>query len=328
MLSSDILDNILTGSEEDAWGQILAELEGIFSPDFESSAVQEIIKREKSISHLETLLSGACWDIWSSFERVVPKTSQLLVDFWNAQQTGKAILILDGLSLREMPFLLDEARKRGYIIHQSKIVGSELPSETTFFAKSLGFSQRSSLENNGFGTTHFFQGAKTDCVDLPWRDCMSLINAEPNWVLWHTWFDDRIHECSEPGKGLRELSMKSEEHFTSNDFWSLVDRLATGRQLIITSDHGYAATGEFINANEEQTNYLRTLYKSKRFTKAEDSNSKWISPIDLCLESKHGSFRYVLGRRKWKSSGGYPTLAHGGLSLMETLVPFIEFGSR
>jgi len=30
------------------------------------------------------------------------------------------------------------------------------------------------------------------------------------------------------------------------------------------------------------------------------------------------------GRKKWKSQGGYPTLTHGGLSLLEMAVPYLE----
>ncbi len=38
----------------------------------------------------------------------------------------------------------------------------------------------------------------------------------------------------------------------------------------------------------------------------------------------HADAAFSLGRRKWKSQGGYPTLTHGGLSLLEVAVPFIE----
>ena len=34
----------------------------------------------------------------------------------------------------------------------------------------------------------------------------------------------------------------------------------------------------------------------------------------------------TVGRWNWKSQGGYPTLAHGGLSLLEVLSPFVEIG--
>ena len=53
--------------------------------------------------------------------------------------------------------------------------------------------------------------------------------------------------------------------------------------------------------------------------------SEWVRPIDIVLDTPHGRSAFVLGRRKWKSHGGCPTLAHGGLSLLEVAVPLIEF---
>lgn len=316
---------MLLGTDERAWKAIDETLYNIFTPPFEQSPVQEILKREGNISGLEALIAGAGWDLWHSFEKNVPKTSELLTEFWEEHHDGKAVFIIDGLSLREMPFFLTESQKRGYTIHQSKITASALPSDTTYFAKNLGFSQRSSLENNSAGVNHFFPGAVTELSDIPWKDCKSLISNDPNLIFWHTSFDDRIHEYKVPGKGLRELSFKSSEYFTSDEFWELVEKLATGRRVIITSDHGYASTGEFINISGEQGEYLKETFKSQRYTKNKDRISmKSIPPIEIQIENNHGSFSYVLGRRKWRNSGGYPTLAHGGLSLMETMVPFIE----
>ena len=57
---------------------------------------------------------------------------------------------------------------------------------------------------------------------------------------------------------------------------------------------------------------------------ADDVSSDWVPPVDVTLDTPHGRHAFVLGRRKWKSQGGYPTLAHGGLSLLEVAVPFIE----
>lgn len=324
MLSPTLLNSILLNPTDLAWRNIMEELFQFFSQPYIDSSTQEILRRENYVSELETLVSGTSWELWNGFDKAVPKTSQLLKDFWSNHQNGKAIFIIDGLSLRELPFLLQEARNRGFIINDAKVSGSELPSETTAFAKSLGFSQRSSLENNKTNNDHHFPNATTHSVDLPWNDCVGFIKAQPNWILWHSCLDDLIHLYSEPGKGLRDLVLKSEQHFSSDGFWNLVEKLVTGRRLIITSDHGYAATSEYSNVNEMQTEYFRTIYKSQRYSKSDVSDTQWIPPIDVHLISAHGGYRYVLGRRKWKSSGGYPTLAHGGLSFMETLVPFIE----
>jgi hypothetical protein len=46
--------------------------------------------------------------------------------------------------------------------------------------------------------------------------------------------------------------------------------------------------------------------------------------VALQIDSPHGAHLLALGRRKWRSQGGYPTLTHGGLSLLEVLSPFVE----
>jgi hypothetical protein len=92
-----------------------------------------------------------------------------------------------------------------------------------------------------------------------------------------------------------------------------------------SSDHGYAACGLFPDlVDKDQVEYMKKLFKSGRTATSDSEDGAWVPPIDLRLATNHGSHRYVLGRRKWKSAGGYPTLHHGGLSLLEVFVPFIE----
>ena len=47
-------------------------------------------------------------------------------------------------------------------------------------------------------------------------------------------------------------------------------------------------------------------------------------PVALQINSPHGAHLLALGRWKWRSQGGYPTLTHGGLSLLEVLSPWVE----
>ena len=37
--------------------------------------------------------------------------------------------------------------------------------------------------------------------------------------------------------------------------------------------------------------------------------------------------RIVMGQRKWKVQGGFPHVCHGGMSLLEVAVPWIELQS-
>ena len=49
----------------------------------------------------------------------------------------------------------------------------------------------------------------------------------------------------------------------------MVERMATGRRLVITSDHGYAASGMFADVGDkEQVNWLKTNFGSSRFATA------------------------------------------------------------
>jgi hypothetical protein len=320
------LDLVLTARPSEAWKAIFDKLWQIFSaPLTQEHAEQEVAERERRVSEVELLLSSSAWELWGEFERSVPHTAQSVIDFWNSAPNGKAILILDALSLRESPWLLQEANRRGYHVQQAGVRGSEIPSDTTSFAKALGFGQRSALENNGASLSHRLPGARTESLNVAWHDCLDWIASAPSIVLWHHWPDERIHQLAEPGDGFQKLCREAAQQLTSDSFWTMIERMATGRRLVITSDHGYAASGMFTDVtNKEQANWLKSTFGGSRFAQGVGMTHHWSPPISLCLQTVNGINQFALGRRKWRSAGGYPTLAHGGLSLLEVAVPFIE----
>ena len=325
-IAADLLTRVTTAPPPEAWRSIAAYLWEQFSaPIASASADAEVVRRDKDLNELDNVISGSAWELWSSFESCVPKASDSLVAFWDANPAGRAILILDGLSLRETPWLLSEADRRGYKIREAGCRGSELPAMTTPFAKALGFSQRSALDNNQAGSAHKLKGATTACGDLSWLDCVNLVGSQTGFVFWHHWPDNRLHDLAVPGASLHKLAKETSQNLTSDDFWGLIERLTTGRRLVITGDHGYAACGHFHDiVDKDQSGYMRTVFKSGRSAEPSGADSPWVPPIDLKLTTASGTHQYVLGRRKWKSAAGYPTLQHGGLSLLEVFVPYIE----
>ncbi len=111
------LDSVLSAPPNEAWQTLFEQLWKIFSaPLTPENAEQEITKRERRVSEIELLLSGSAWELWQEFETSGPRTAQSIIDFWNRTTEGKAVLILDALSLRESPWLLQEAKRRGYHI--------------------------------------------------------------------------------------------------------------------------------------------------------------------------------------------------------------------
>ncbi len=324
-LPLDLVQTLQRAEPINAWSAILDHAWQICSQSITpGKAVTEVHSRDRSLSDIDHFLATAGWDLWADYEASVPQTSKTLADWWAKHSPGRAVLILDALSLREAPWILHQAADRGFTVHDARPTCAELPPNTTPFAKALGFSQRSALGNNGAGNSHVFSGAHTESLDIAWDDCAKLIGSEPDWVFWHHWPDHRLHDHDDPGKGLQTLTEEVESHLASDAFWSLVERLATGRRLVITADHGYAASGQFTDTNKEQSDYLKKRYKSGRAISSSENAGDWVPPIDLAIDSAHGRHLFVNGRRKWRSHGGYPTLTHGGLSILEVTVPFIE----
>lgn len=324
-LGAEALQRLSRGSAEEAWGVIIGDVLDIAEkPLAVGTAPSEVITRDRAIGVLDHYLSSSAWDLWHAFGGAVERTSDRLARWWSEPFNAKAVLILDGLSLRELPWLLQGAKERGYKVHEVSATGSELPGDTNAFARALGFASRSQLQNNGAGLMHRLPSAQTECVDLPWKDCAGLITAAPHWVFWHHWPDSKVHDGSGAGQGLDTLTRDAAEQLGGDDFWSFVERLATGRRLVITSDHGYAATGYFADAEGEVGQFLKKTFSSGRSTVGAGDTGPFVPPVALRIDSPHGVIRMALGRRKWKSQGGYPTLTHGGLSLLEVLSPFIE----
>ncbi|WP_186124914.1 hypothetical protein [Burkholderia gladioli] len=324
-LTASALQSLTQGKESAAWRVIIDHAVGIASKTLAAgNAPSEVVKRDREIGELDLFLSTCGWDLWQAFGDSVERTSDRLVRWWAEPFSAKAVLVLDGLSLRELPWLLQGAKERGFTTHEVAACASELPGETDEFARALGFTSRSKLQNNGGGLAHKLQAASTETVDFPWKDCEALISSTLNQIFWHHWPDAKLHDGSGAGQGLEPLTKDVAEQLTSDDFWAFVERLATGRRLVITSDHGYAATGYFHDADGEVGQFLKQTFSSGRSKTGTGDTGPFVPPVALQINNSHGAHLLALGRRKWRSQGGYPTLTHGGLSLLEVLSPFVE----
>jgi hypothetical protein len=327
-LETSTLDLILKGKSGEAWEAIRNELKHNCCRPIASKPVDEIIRREKQCVPLELALSGGAWRLWDSYYDDVPTASQQLVSWWQSGHGGKAILILDGLSIRELPLLLAGAEKRGFAIRDQDIKGSEIPAETTAFAQALGFSHRGSLDNNGAGGAHKLQGAYTLSNALPWNDLAAAIPAESKIVAWHEWPDNRLHDYSDHGEGIRKLLPEIVRQLESDDFWHLVGKLCEGRELVITSDHGYADTGSFRDADKEEKAFFKEHFGGMRYKPGALPGHHWLPPLALGMDCPTGQHILALGRTKWAVQGGNRTLSHGGLSLFETFVPYLRLNKN
>lgn len=324
-LSPQFFDAVCSLDDGEAWREISAAALEICSEPFSASdAVREITSRERLVGSVDAFLSSSAWELWKGFPARIGLNSLSLIQWWRDNNRPKAILILDALSLRELPWLIKGAAEHGFTLGAVQANASEIPAETDYFARALGFSGRSSLVNDQASASHLFPQAKTECVSMPWKDSAALVDASPNWIFWHQWPDSFLHQNASQGQGLEILSRECAKNLSEPDFWEFIGRLAQGRKLVITSDHGYAASGYFNDAKEDASAFLKAQLKSGRSIAGPGDTGPFVPPVMLEHENAHGTHRLALGRWKWRSQGGYPTLTHGGMSLLEVLVPWVE----
>jgi hypothetical protein len=267
----------------------------------------------------DRLLTEAAWELWESYPEAAVKTSAVLKE-WTNQGSGKAVLILDALSLREMPMLLTAAATREIIPLDVKVTGSECPSTTDQFAKAIGLPTRSALTNNTKPGTFSLFGANcyTDVLSMPFSDC--TVRPLPNIVIWHTWLDDLIHLQRKLPDQIANIASST---LKGDDFWNFLNRLRQGRNLVITSDHGYAVSKRFSSEVEDTdaVKILRETFGASRYKPIlQPSQKNFMPPILMTHNKQH----IVMGQRKWNVQGGFPDLCHGGMSLLEVAVPYIE----
>ncbi|MDA0524212.1 hypothetical protein [Methanococcoides alaskense] len=311
---SIILD---TPSKADAWEKIF---------DAMLDLAQNI--RSPAALHEQTvipdrLLSEAAWDLWEAYPKRAKLTSAALGEWCgDSASNGQAVLILDALSLRELPLLLDGAKKHNIEISGVKVTGSECPSTTNQFAKALNLSSRSTLANDKKpGTFKLFdKSVYTDVFSIPFEDC--AVPSNPNLFIWHSWLDDLIHMQNKN----HEIEKIVSKELLGDGFWNFINKLRQGRKLVITSDHGYAVSKLFSSEviDKHAVEILRKTFGASRNKAAANPwQNQFMPPIVMTENNQH----VVLGQRKWKIQSGFPQISHGGMSLLEVAVPYMELPS-
>ena len=306
-----------TPSPADAWSAVFKRLSEI------AASCNSPVDLHNQTVAPDRLLAETAWELWASYPNAAPRTSRQLREWCAAPSSiGHAVLVLDALSLREMPWLLEGAQARNIQPSDVRVTGAEAPSDTNQFARALGVPSRSHLSGNGAPSSFNLFSAKayTNVISLPFEDSVGGIPHEPNVFVWHSWLDDLIHVQKKLPDQIYKVASAT---LQDDGFWRFVDRLRQGRKLIITSDHGYAVSKLFSSEeiDPDVIEKLRETFGAARYKK---ENGPWQERFMPPIVVSHNEHHIVMGQRKWKVQSGFPHVCHGGLSLLEVVVPFIE----
>jgi hypothetical protein len=310
------------GSAE-VWSAIFRRL-GEFALNTPNSAAlhQETVVPDR-------LLAESAWNLWEEFPARAPSVIDELKQFWvSASSAGTAVLILDGLSLRELAPLAAAMNHRGITPIRVVVRAAEVPTETDRFAEAMAVGGRSKLSNNQPPSSFIFGGSDVYCdvLESPFEDCVGSVPATPRLFVWHTWPDEAlVHLHEDNPQGPAVVADETAKQLSGEGFWNFVNRMRKGRRLVITGDHGYATSKLFSSkvVDGDTVKLLRQFFGAKRCVR--DSPDKpWPHRHLPPLVCRHNGWLAVMGQRKWDVQGGFPHLCHRGLSLLEAAVPFVE----
>lgn len=271
---------------------------------------------ERSVNQSEEVIAAAAWRVYD--ELLVPPAPERDLASFLRDRRPCAVVVFDGLSLREAPALLALASRSRFQLRELGLSTAALPSEThSFIEQRLGINnvspsqlpRRRELEEAGI-SAHYYSSP---------MEQHRLHDAQV-YLLWSA-FPDNTYADS----GARFAEHFEQVHLMLETAWrNTVMALPPGRPVLVTSDHGYVYFGpgmSFLRSND-QVRQLTAFLGAERYKDLDGMSPPW-HPDLMVLPDRQ--LAIVRGRVQTHPPGpvGTRLYKHGGLSLMEMLTPWI-----
>jgi hypothetical protein len=274
-------------------------------------------QQERETNHLEEFIRDTYFEI---YELLLERArSQDRVTQFASQEAS--IVVLDGLSIREANWLMPRLKGKGYEITDYSYALSGMPSTTqTFFRDVFGVAGAGAMPKKWQGFS--FRSVRSGDV--------SMFLEGPKALVWLSFPDELMHPMR--GKGVTpSFAMQR----TEEALLKVLNLLETA-EVVLTSDHGYIyaqSAALFWHAPVSNRKVLLKLFGAQRGllfdgTKAQDFDVLRALPKDQTYVLFDDKGCYVRGRYYWSAPGKQSDVAHGGISLMECLVPVLRLKRR
>lgn len=285
--------------------------------------VQFLEKGEREVNELEEVLVVAASRVYDELLADPPPSRD--VRRFLQDEHPCAVIVFDGLSLREVPAILRLAERTNLAVREVDVGVAAVPTETVEFIEQrlrvgrLAPSQlsgRRELREAGIAAYYY---------DHPGRR-YPLDPEAPAFLLWSA-FPDQTYQDS----GARFAQHFEQIHTLLETAWmNTVQQVKEKRQILITSDHGYCYFGAGCSFPRSPATLrpLSAWLGGERWRRLEPGGEEPPKHPDLAILS-HRGVATIRGRVQTHPPG--PTSSrlykHGGLSLMEMLTPWIVLES-
>jgi hypothetical protein len=296
-------------------------LEEVWSPQrYQSLSPVEFLRAgEEKINRFEMLAASTADRIYGELLSVPDPSKNLLGALCDPDT---AVVVFDGLSIREVPMILTLADKSGLPVSLIATSQSAIPSETMDFIERelpCGHIAPSQLQTRK-------ELKEKGIVMIYSKDITQPLSGEYDnspLLVWSS-FPDVTYKDS----GARFESHFENIHTLFETAWMNIVQAIKGKQrIIITSDHGYIffGTGMDFPRSSSEMKGLNAYFGNERNVSLEEKPDTPVNDDIYISESQKVAM--VKGRVRTKSTGdaARKLYKHGGLSLMEMITPWIEF---
>jgi hypothetical protein len=287
-----------------------------------SSNEDYLRKGEAAVCEVEELIAAGAPRVWD--ELAAASASAPSIADWLGLSAPlpltepHAVVVFDGLSLRELPMLLEHAAASGFHVKSARAISTCLPTETQQF-----------VEQRVLGTP-LSPSALPGRRELAAKNVQAFYFGQPNsrdnfpsgrsLLVWSHYPDGLFFDDNARSEKLFETFASYIETIWKNTVQAIPARVP----IVVTSDHGYV----FFGAGGEATalhHDAGSLVEQGRWRAfpPEAQFPAWHPDLQLVPSRRLALLRGRIRTRKPGPSSNR-LYQHGGFSLMEVLVPWLE----
>jgi hypothetical protein len=281
---------------------------------------------EEAVCRLEELIATGAHGVWDELQ--ADSTQAPAIKTWLGLDAPlslanpRAAVVFDGLSLRELPLLLKMAEDSGFRVKSTRAVATCLPTETIHFVDERVIGTRLGPSQLPGRTELAEKNVEAFYLDQP--TVRHRFTPGRSVLLWST-YPDRLF--ADDNARNETLFTNFHRNYVPTIWKNTLQDLPRGLPIVVTSDHGYIFLGASLEATRaSDAPELLGQARWKEFAPHE-AMPAWNPDLQALPQTRIAMLR---GRLRTRPQGpsSRKLYQHGGFSLMEVLVPWIELEPR
>jgi len=303
-------------------------LETVWTPArYQQSEPEDYLRSgEEVVCRLEELIATGAQEIWDELQAessgAPTVKSWLGLDAPMPLAIPRAAVVFDGLSLRELPLLLKMAEDSGFRVKCARVVATSLPTETRQFVDQRVIGTDIGPSQLPGRTELAEKNVEAFYLDQP--TARHRFTPDRSVLLWST-YPDRLF--SDDNARNEALFTNFHRNYVPTIWKNTLQDLPRGMPIVVTSDHGYIFFGASLEATRDSdAPSILGQARWKEFS-ADEALPSWHQDLQILPQARIAMLRGRL-RARPQGTSSRKLYQHGGFSLMEVLVPWIELEPR